>query len=153
PLLRVRSYRCQALWRRWREARKMKRHKLIEAVLGGAGLGTLGTFAPGAFAQQAGAQDQGNPPAPQPGPGMHKHGQRLFADLNLSDEQKVQMKKIHEDARSKAEAVKSDSSLSEADKHLKLREIHRNAMLESRKVLTDEQRAQLKEKRKERRAA
>jgi len=132
----------------------MKRHKLIEAVLGVAGLVTLGTFAPGAFAQQAGAQDQGNPPAAaQPGPGMHKHGQRMFADLNLSDEQKAQMKKIREDARSKADAVKSDSALSEADKHVKLREIHRNAMLESRKVLTDEQRAQLKDKRKERRAA
>lgn len=34
-----------------------------------------------------------------------------------------------------------------------MREIHRTAMMESRKVLTAEQRAQLKEKRKERRAA
>jgi len=132
----------------------MKKHKLIEAVLGVTGLVALGTFAPGALAQQAGTQDQGKPPATaQPGPAMHKHGQDLLADLNLTDDQKAQIKKIHEDAKSKAEAVRADSSLSETDKQAKIREIHRSAMMESRKVLTVEQRAQLKEKMKERRAA
>jgi Spy/CpxP family protein refolding chaperone len=130
----------------------MKKYKLIEAVLGVAGLVALGTFAPGAFAQQAAQQD--NPPAATDAkPGMHKHGRGMFADLNLSDEQKAQIKKIHEDAKAKAEAVRSDGSLSETDKQAKMREIHRTAMMESRKVLTAEQRAQLKEKRKERRAA
>jgi len=131
----------------------MKKHKLIEAVLGVAGLVALGTFAPGAFAQQAGTQDQGNPPAAtEPGPGMHKHGRNLFADLKLSEEQKAQIKKIHEDAKSKADAVRSDRSLSEADKQAKIRGIRHTARMESRKVLTAEQRAQLKEKMKERRA-
>jgi periplasmic protein CpxP/Spy len=132
----------------------MKKHKWIEGVLGVAGLLALATFAPGAFAQQAGSQDQGNPPAAtKPGPGMHKHRKDPFADLNLTDDQKAQIKKIREDAKSKADAVKEDSSLADADKRTKLREIHRSAMMESRKVLTTEQRAQLKEKRKERRAA
>lgn len=131
----------------------MKKHKLIEAVLGVAGFVALGTFAPGAFAQQAGAQQDHPPAATDPKPGMHRHGRGMFADLNLSDEQKAQIKKIHEDAKSKAEAVRSDGSLSETDKQAKMREIHRTAMMESRKVLTAEQRAQLKEKRKERRAA
>jgi Spy/CpxP family protein refolding chaperone len=47
----------------------------------------------------------------------------------------------------------ADSSLSDGDKKMKVREIHKTAMMESRKVLTAEQRAQLKEKMKERRAA
>jgi Spy/CpxP family protein refolding chaperone len=132
----------------------MKKHKLIEGVLGVAGLLALGTFAPGAFAQQAGSQDQDTPPAAtQPGPKMHKHGEGMFADLNLTDDQKAQIKKIRDDAKSKADAVKADGSLADADKRAKLREIHRTAMMESRKVLTTEQRAQLKEKVKERRAA
>lgn len=94
----------------------MKKYKLIEAVLGVAGLVALGTFAPGAFALQAGAQQDNPPAATDPKPGMHKHGRGMFADLNLSDEQKAQIKKIHEDAKAKAEAVRSDGSLSETDK-------------------------------------
>jgi Spy/CpxP family protein refolding chaperone len=84
---------------------------------------------------------------------MHKHGEGMFADLNLTDDQKAQIKKIHEDAKAKADAVKADTTLSDADKKAKFREIRKSAMTESKKVLTAEQRAQLKEKMKERRAA
>jgi Spy/CpxP family protein refolding chaperone len=71
----------------------------------------------------------------------------------LTDEQKAQIKKIHEDAKAKADAVKADTALSDVDKKAKLREIRKSARMESSKVLTAEQRAQLKEKMKERRAA
>jgi Spy/CpxP family protein refolding chaperone len=117
-----------------------------------AGLLTLGTLTPHAFAQTS--QDQSNPPAAtQPGPGMRGHGDRMFADLNLTDDQKAQIKKIRESAKAHAATVRADSSLSDADKKMKVREIHKTAMMESRKVLTAEQRAQLEEKMKERRAA
>ena len=84
---------------------------------------------------------------------MRGHGEKLFADLNLTDDQKTQIKKIHQDAEAKADAVMGNSSLSDADKKTKVREIHKSAMMESKKVLTAEQRAQLKEKMKERHAA
>jgi len=84
---------------------------------------------------------------------MHGHVDKLFADLNLTDDQKAQIKKIHQEAKAKADAVMGDSSLSDVDKKTKVREIHKSAMTESKKVLTAEQRAQLKEKMKERRAA
>jgi periplasmic protein CpxP/Spy len=134
----------------------MKTHSFTKTVLTVAGLLALGTFAPRVFAQST--QEQAAPPAatqppPEPTPGMRGHGERLFADLNLTDDQKAQIKKIHQDAQSRADAVRSDSSLSDPDKKTKVREIRKSAMMEARKVLTAEQRAQLKEKMKERRAA
>ena len=131
----------------------MKTRNFTKTVLTVAGLLALGTFAPHAFAQ-SGQEQQTNPPAAaQPTPGMHKHGGAMFADLNLTDDQKAQIKKIREDAKAKADAVKADTTLSDADKKARFREIRKSAMTESRKVLTAEQRAQLKEKMKERRAA
>jgi len=131
----------------------MKTANFTKTVLTVAGLLALGTFAPRAFAQ-SGQEQQGAPPtAAQPDPKMHKHGEGMFADLNLTDEQKAQIKKIREDAKAKADAVKADATLSDADKKAKFREIRKSARMESSKVLTAEQRAQLKEKMKERRAA
>jgi periplasmic protein CpxP/Spy len=131
----------------------MKIRNFTKTVLTVAGLFALGTFAPHAFAQSAQEQQANPPAATQPAPEMHKHGEAVFALLNLTDEQKAQIKKIHEDAKAKADAVKADTTLSDADKKAKFREIRKSAMTESKKVLTAEQRAQLKEKMKERRAA
>lgn len=130
----------------------MNTRNFTKTMLTVAGLLALGTFTPHAFAQAS--QEQSNPPAAtQPGPGMHSHGDRMFADLNLTDDQKAQIKKIRENAKAHAATVMADSSLSDGDKKMKVREIHKTAMMESRKVLTAEQRAQLEEKMKERRAA
>ncbi len=136
----------------------MKTRNFTKTVLTVAGLLALGTFAPHAFAQ-SGQEKPSNPPtAAQPGAGtqgsgMRGHGDKMFADLNLTDDQKAQIKKIREDAKAKADAVKADTTLSDADKKAKFREIRKSARMESSKVLTAEQRAQLKEKMKERRAA
>ena len=124
----------------------MKIYNSTRAGLAVAGLLMLGTSVPLAFGQTAG-QDQSNPPAVQ-GSGMHGHGDP-YAGLNLTDDQKAQIKKIHMDAKAKADAVMADSSLSDADKQAKVKEIHRNAMMEANKVLTPDQRAQIKEKMKE----
>jgi periplasmic protein CpxP/Spy len=130
----------------------MKILNLAKVTLLLAGIMALGAVAPMTYAQ-AGGQDQANPPAQgQPGPGMHGH-ENPYAGLNLTDDQKEQIKKIHADAKAKADAVMADTSLSDQDKHTKLHEIHRAARMEADKVLTPEQRAQLKEKMKERREA
>jgi len=71
----------------------------------------------------------------------------IFAPLAFG--QAAQIKKIHMDARAKADSVMADSSLSDADKQAKVKEIHRSAMMEANKVLTPDQRAQLEKKMKE----
>jgi periplasmic protein CpxP/Spy len=131
----------------------MKTNRFLNAVLGLAGLSLALTLVSTASAQ-TGAQDQSTPPAAvsQPAPRMHGHGGDRFDGLNLTDDQKSQIKKIREDAKAKADAVKSDSSLSDADKQAKVKEIHRAAMKQSHDVLTPEQREQLKAKMRERRA-
>jgi len=130
----------------------MKTKTFANTIMGVAGLLVVGTFAPTSFAQ-SGSQDQSAPPAAaQPAPRAHERGDNPFAGLNLSDDQKAQIKKIHEDAKTKVDEVKADSSLSDADKQTKIKDIHRAAMVQSRGVLTPEQRQELKAKMRERRA-
>ena len=130
----------------------MKTKSLINSVLGVGAFLLVGTFAPATFAQN-GTQDQAAPPAaPQPAARTHEHGKNPFAGLNLSDDQKAQIKKIHEEARAKREKVMADSSLSDAAKQQKAKEIRRAAKEQARNVLTPEQREQLKANRSARRA-
>ena len=85
-------------------------------------------------------------------PGQRTHAKDRFAGLNLSDDQKAQIKKIHEDAKAKADSVMANTSLSDADKQAKVKEIHQAAKKQVRTVLTPEQREQLRAKMRERRA-
>ena len=127
----------------------MKTQNVAKKLLTVAGLLALGTFSPLAFAQ-SGGQEQSNPPAAQQE--MRGHG-NPYEGLNLTEDQKAQIKKIHMDAKAKADAVMGDSSLSDTDKQAKVKEIHKSARMEADKLLTPEQRAQLKENRKEKREA
>jgi periplasmic protein CpxP/Spy len=122
---------------------------MTNRVLSIAGMLLVGTFAPTMFAQSS-AQDQSAPPAAAPA--GHARGERMFEGLNLSDDQKVQIKQIHLGAKAKSDAVMADTSLSDADKKTKVKEIHRGAMMQARALLTPAQREQLKANRKERKA-
>jgi Spy/CpxP family protein refolding chaperone len=76
-----------------------------------------------------------------------RHGgehERELAKLNLSDDQKAQVNTIHENAKTQADAVKSDASLSDAQKQAKLHAIHEAAHQQMKQVFTPEQRQQLK---------
>ena len=129
----------------------MKTKSLINSVLGVGAFLLVATFAPATFAQ-SGTQDQATPPASQPAARAHEHGKSPFAGLNLSDDQKTQIKKIHEEARAKRDKVMADSSLSDTAKQEKAKEIRHAAMEQARSVLTPEQREQLKANRSARRA-
>ncbi len=135
----------------------MKIKSATDTLLSLAGLLLAATLAPTTFAQ-APAQDQSAPPAAtQPAPEARKHGDGMLAGLNLTDDQKAQIKQIHQDAKAKADAVRADNTLSDADKQVKVKAIHRGAKKQVRGVLTPEQRQQLRAQRKtrirERRAA
>jgi protein CpxP len=131
----------------------MKTKTFVSSILGVAGLLLAGTFAPATFAQ-GGTQEQSTPPpaASEPSRAADEHHKDWFAGLNLTDDQKAQIKKIHEDAKMKSDAVKADSSLSEADKKTKVRTIRQEAKKQTQEVLTPEQREQFKAKMKERHA-
>ncbi len=74
-----------------------------------------------------------------------------LANLNLSDDQKAQIKQIREGARSQVDAVKNDSSLSAEQKEVKIHSIHRDSHMQMKKVLTPEQLKQMHENMRERR--
>jgi Spy/CpxP family protein refolding chaperone len=128
----------------------MKTKSLINSVLGVGAFLLVSTFAPATFAQ-SGTQDQATPPAAsQQAPSAHQHSEGRFAGLNLTEDQKAQIKKIHETAKAKAAAVMANTALSDADKQAKVKHIHHAAMRQTHRVLTPDQRAQLKANRSER---
>jgi len=75
----------------------------------------------------------------------------MLANLNLTDDQKAQIKQIHEGTRSKVEAVNNDSSLSADQKQTKIHEIRRDMHEQVKKVLTPDQRKQFEENMREHR--
>ena len=77
---------------------------------------------------------------------MHDKLQEVVNDLNLSDDQKSKIKDIFTDAKSKREAIMTDTSLTDDQKRTKMKELHAGIMSKVNEVLTPEQRAQLKEK-------
>jgi Spy/CpxP family protein refolding chaperone len=73
---------------------------------------------------------------------------RSRPDLNLTDDQKAQMKKIHEDAKSQIAAVNNDPSLSADQKQAKVRSIRMSTHKQTEALLTPEQRQTQKQWRK-----
>src|SRR5579872_7569756 len=69
-------------------------------------------------------------------------------DLNLTDDQQAQMKKIHEDAKSQIAAVNNDTSLGADQKQAKIRSIRMSSHKQMEALLTPEQRQTQKEWRK-----
>ena len=86
--------------------------------------------------------------------GMHeKRGEQnaTLANLNLTDDQKAQIKQIHEGTRPKIEAVNSDSSLSADQKQAKIHDLKRDMHEQVKKILTPDQRKQFEENMREHR--
>jgi Spy/CpxP family protein refolding chaperone len=65
-------------------------------------------------------------------------------DLNLSDDQKAQMKKIHEGAKSQIEAINNDTALSSDQKQAKIQAVRRGTHKQTEAILTPEQRQTMK---------
>jgi Spy/CpxP family protein refolding chaperone len=112
------------------------------------------------FAQQS--QDDQSQPQQQPEQGTHgRHAgrrgarmrgmQMLAKKLNLTDDQKQQFRKIHQDTVQQAKSIRSDSSLSNEQKRDKLQQLHKQAHQQMFAVLTPDQKDQLKQLREQRR--
>jgi periplasmic protein CpxP/Spy len=102
----------------------------------------------------AGAQtsSQSSSDNAQAGPpeGGHMRGQRMSVDqqvehlskaLNLTDDQKNQIKPILEDRRQQMESIHSDSSLSPEDRRSKMRTLMEDSNTKLRAVLNDDQKS------------
>ena len=124
----------------------MIRNNVTKQIAVAAGFLAL-TFAPGISraqsSSQAPAQDQSQaaPAAPAQREGR-MHG--AMKGLNLTDDQKAAMKKIHESTKAQLDAVNKDESLSADQKTAKIHELRHGARLQMVKLLTPEQREQMK---------
>lgn len=82
---------------------------------------------------QSGSQDSGQAAAT---PAQNPAG----PDLNLTDDQKAQIKQIRKDTKEKVQAVVNDTTLSPDQKQDKIKQLHREAHKQQEALLTPEQR-------------
>jgi Spy/CpxP family protein refolding chaperone len=64
--------------------------------------------------------------------------------LNLTDDQKAEMKKIHQSTKSQVDALKQDGSLTADQKEAKIHQLRHSARMQMVKLLTPEQREQMR---------
>jgi Spy/CpxP family protein refolding chaperone len=117
----------------------------IERILGG--LVSLGIVA--ALAVPLALAKSQAVPAPQAAGkemGMRGGLQAAVESLNLTDDQKVKVKDIFADAKTKRQAVSNDTSLSDDQKKAKMKELHEGTLAKLNEVLTPEQQTELKSK-------
>jgi Spy/CpxP family protein refolding chaperone len=80
-----------------------------------------------------------------------QRGERFAQELNLTPEQKSELKSIRENERSQAKAIKNDSSLTADQKKAKLKELRKTSHEQMMAKLTPDQQAKFKQMRKEHR--
>jgi Spy/CpxP family protein refolding chaperone len=118
----------------------------IERILGGfVSLGLVAALA----VPVALAKSQSTPPPQAAGKEKRMHGGGLQAaveSLNLTDEQKAKVKDIFADAKTKGQAVSSDTTLSDEQRKAKKKELHSGIIAKLNEVLTPEQQTELKSK-------
>ncbi len=79
---------------------------------------------------------------------MHRGGDRM-KDLNLTPDQQEKMKKLREDNRTKMEAIKNNTSLSDDQKQEQMKKLRMDQRKNMEGLLTDEQKAKMKDARKQ----
>jgi Spy/CpxP family protein refolding chaperone len=93
---------------------------------------------------------QGPPQTQSPAPAQKELDDEK---LNLTKDQKRQIRQIRGEFKPQIEAVREDSSLPAQQKTVKLRELHREMHKQVRAVLTPEQQEIMRERQRERHAA
>jgi Spy/CpxP family protein refolding chaperone len=119
---------------------------------------TVGVLAlcgmPGTLRAQDAQQNSATQGQEQAAPMRHGgKNQDELTKLNLSDDQKTQVKKIHQDMKAQMEAVQNDTALSADQKQAKMQQIHKASHRQVKQLLTPEQRQQMKADEMARKAA
>jgi Spy/CpxP family protein refolding chaperone len=136
-------------------AREIAEGSLMKSITGAAmvfglalGLGWWGA----ARAQQGAASAPTHPAGGAGGPAMSADTPEDDAALNLTDEQKAQIKTIREDGKAQISAVGKDASLSADAKQQKLKVIRKDIRRQVWSVMTPEQQKQWAAEQRELRA-
>lgn len=79
-----------------------------------------------------------------------QHRGNRFAQLNLTPDQKTQMQKIRQENMQQRKAIKDDKSLTDQQRSAKMKELNKANKKEMDKVLTKEQKEQMKTARQSR---
>ncbi len=88
------------------------------------------------------------PPTPPSGAQAGHHGGKMgkiIKELNLTDDQKAQIKTILQNARPQVQGVRQDTTLTPDQKKAKLKEINKSTRQQILALLTPEQKAKLQE--------
>lgn len=72
---------------------------------------------------------------------------RRFQALNLTDQQKSQLKPVFESTRQQMQALRSDTTLTPDQKREKIQQIRQNQMAQMKSILTPEQQQQMQQMR------
>lgn len=97
---------------------------------------------------------------PPAGAGRMQHGQmhgkqmmagRMAKDLNLSEDQKTQLKKVHQEYGAKIKAIKDNDQLTQGDARKQIEALHQAQKAASDKVFTETQKAKMKDMQEQRR--
>ena len=124
----------------------MIRNSVTKQIAVAAGFLAL-TFAPGISRAQSGSQPQAQDQSQAAPATPRQHEGRMHGamqGLNLTDDQKAAMKKIHESTKAQLDAVNKDESLTADQKAAKTHELRHGARMQMAKLLTPEQRQQMK---------
>jgi len=97
---------------------------------------------------------------PPAGAGRMQHGQmhgkqmkagKMAKDLNLTEDQKAQLKKVHQEYVAKIKAIKDNDQLTQGDARKQIAALHEAQKAASEKVFTEAQKAKLKDMQEQRR--
>jgi periplasmic protein CpxP/Spy len=112
----------------------------------------LGMTLTGAALQAQQASEPAASPAPQAAASGHCTMHHHSARLQLSPEQKKQLRQLHLTARDQAAIIRNDQTLTPAQRRAKLKELRASTRQQAMAVLTPEQQNKLAEMRAERQA-
>lgn len=116
--------------------------KAIHKVLGPAALAV--TLMGAAFAQAATGTAQDNTRTAREERG-EQHKERASKELGLTEDQQSQLKAIHKETRTKAEAIRKDQSLSQDQKREQMKALHQSAKTQRDSVLNAEQKQKVQD--------
>ena len=123
----------------------MKSNRFLPFILSGAMMLPIA-----ALAQTGAAADNSANAATTQAPDKER-GEKFAEKLNLTPEQKADLKSIRENEKQQAQAIKNDSSLTPDQKKAKFKELRKSSHEQMMAKLTPDQQAKFKEMRKERR--
>jgi Spy/CpxP family protein refolding chaperone len=107
---------------------------------------SLGFFAPHATAQ---VKREVNPSQTSQSNAVQKNKKKeMMKELNLTKEQRGQMKEFHKSMKQKKEDINNDNTLTEAQKKDKMKELHKEQKEKMKAILTPEQKEKMKEQKK-----